>query len=406
MGRNTVCSVSFTIDSTRSEEFLMAAENRTKVEISSDSGYRLMDGIVSSVIVTYGTLSSEVAVTITSESLLMQEKGEERIFQNPEKTYADILKEYPDVETGKCTHLNDTVEEIVYQHNMDDFSFLLYLAAKCGEGLFITDDGKVSFGMINSTKSMTDEEKAHQKSVLEKIITAEKNGREINIRTMEQLPNGSVLIHEQTPYTICRVHVQEIFNDVYFRYIGYTNPNFSKTSVKPEKLITKAKITDNKDPENLGRVQVEFLEFSDKDTKKTWINYLTPFIGINAGGQVMLPDVDDEVVICISDGVPYAINSLRNEALPENCQDITRKHLAIKDSVITFDENEITIKQGNKSSVIVKPDKIVVENSKGKLSVESSSAVLAGGNSKLSLNNGSTKLVGSTIDLNTQGISS
>ncbi|MDE5835332.1 MAG: phage baseplate assembly protein V, partial [Ruminococcus sp.] len=329
-----------------------------------------MDGIVSAVSVDYGITSTKAEITITSQSLLLQEKGEERIFQNPEKTYADILKNFENVEIGKCEHINDKVKEIIYQHNTDDFSFLLYLAHKCGTGLWITEDGQVSFGMINNTKSISDSEKIYKKAVLEKTVTAQKNGRQINILTMEHIPNGSVLKNEQSEYIICETYVHEKCDETYFRYIGFTNPVFEEELYKPESIITTAKVTDNKDPENLGRIQVDFVEFSDKDSEKIWIDYTTPFVGSDNGGCVFIPDIDNKIIVCISGGKAYALNSLRVNALPDNCRDVTKKYFAVRDSVITVDDKEISAKQSDKTSYKMNADSIIAEHNKAEISLD------------------------------------
>jgi hypothetical protein len=464
-GKHTVCKVLFSIEPDDAENFLYASENRTKIEICSDSEERIMNGIISAVAINYGVTSTTAEVTITSESLLLQEKSEERIFQSPKKTYSDILKSFDEIEIGKCDHLKDVVEEIIYQHNIDDFSFLLYLAHKCGTGLWITEDGKVSFGTINNKKSLSDSETQYQNAILEKTVSANKSGRQIDILTMQHLPNGSLLNNMQSEYTICETYVHEKCDEPHFRYIGFTNPLFEESSYNPKYLFTTAKVTGNKDPENLGRIQVEFSEFTDNDSEKTWINFTSPFVGTNNGGCVYIPDVDDMVFVCISNGKAYALNAIRVNALPENCQDIQKKHFAIKDSIISIDENEILAKQGEKTSYLINADSIVSkhdkakislddssvtnqfdksnvilndssvtnqidkskmvlksdsiksetgkstlelksdeiksENGKGKISIKNGTSVLSGGKSTISLKNGKTKLTGSSIDLST-----
>lgn len=447
-GAHTLCTVRFTIAPEKAEAFLSAAEKRTSTEISSNSGNRVMNGIISAVTVNYSRTETTADVTITSGSLLLQEKGDERIFQDPGKTYRDILKEYPEVEIGICDNLDHTVEEIIYQHNTDDFSFLLYLAERCGCGIWITDEGKLSFGGINSAKTMSEQETVYRKSVLGKKITASKSGREIRLLTMEQMPNGSVLRLDRNgqteEYRICKVHIYEQYDEPFFEYTGSTEQAHGDAvvhidnPVKP--LFAVAKVTDNKDPNNLGRIQVNFTDFKDEAAQKdhkTWIPYLTGFVGKNNGGAVMIPDIDDEVVVCISEAVAYALNSLRNEPLPENCRDVEKKYFAVKESLITVDGNTVTAAQGDKtvsrltadhialehdksnfkidadeikagkgnSELALSDKKLSAKNSSSKLNIEGNSAVLSGGGSaKLSLSGGDTKLSGNNIDLSTQGV--
>ena len=270
---------------------------------------------------------------------------------------------------------------------------------------------------------------------------------------MEHLPNGSILKTEQNEYVVCETYVHEKYDEPHFRYIGYTVPEFENGEYNPEYLLTTAKVTDNKDPDNLGRIQVEFVDFSDNDSEKTWISLTTPYIGSNNGGCVYVPDVNDIVFICITFGKAYALNSIRVNVLPKNCRDVQKKHFAINSTIITIDEDEILAKQGDKSSCIINGDSIIVEhdkskillddnsvtnqmdkstlvlksnqikseigkssieltsneikseNGRGKLSVKNGNLALTGGKSSLTLENGKSKLSGNNIDLSTQGIS-
>ncbi len=452
-GAHNVCTVTFKIAPRKAEAFLLAAEQRVRVEIASDSGDRIMEGVISAVTVDYGITLTTAEVCITSESLLLQEKGKNRIFQNPHKTYADILESFPEVEIGKCENLNDTVEEILYQYQVDDFTFLKYLAAHCKCGIWITEEGKVSFGEINSVRELSDSETIYQNSILKKKITASKQCRKAEILTMEQFPNGSKLILEGTEYVICGVCVYEKYDKPYFRYTALTKPDYAFALQYPAALYTEARVTCHEDPEHLGRIQVEFSDFQDEASEKTWIPYLTPYVGTHQGGVVALPDVDDHVIVCLSDGAVYAINSIRKDVLPENCCDVGKKHFAIKDSLMTADAEAIRIAQGvhsvctltadavtaehdksrialeadavslqahqsamqltaeqirsevKQSSLTLKKDRISAQNQNGVLELNKESAKLTGGRSGLLLKDGKTKLSGNSIDLSTQGVS-
>ena len=143
---HTVCRVSFVILSEKAEAFLHLAQSRQMTTIVSDNGNKLMSGFVSEVTINYGMSVAMADTVIVSRSLEHQENSRERIFQNPQKTYADILKSFPYVVKGNCQHMNDKIESVICQHNTDDFSFLTYLAHMCGERLWINDDGEILFG--------------------------------------------------------------------------------------------------------------------------------------------------------------------------------------------------------------------------------------------------------------------
>jgi hypothetical protein len=432
---HTVCRVSFKISLERVEEFISLAELRKQVDITSDNGDRVMTGIVYSVTIDYGVGVAIADMIIISKSIEYQEQGRERIFQNPKKTFEDILKAFPSVIIGKSEHLKDTVEEIIYQHNMDDFSFLVFLAGLCRTRVWINDTGEICFGLPGTKHSFDSKAKNRSRAILNRSLKAQKGGRVLNIETLQQLPNGVEISLDQKEYTVCNVHILERYDETRFYYSGYTSPypECCKTSAA---LITKARVTSQKDPDNLGRIQVQFLSFEDNDSDKSWIPVLTPFIGKNNGGIVTVPDEDDEVIVVISDGNAFIVNSIRKDTLPENCQDVSKKHIAIKDSIITLNEESISIanqqsimvlddksisssvdkssikieaesieSESGKSILILKDKLLQIENGGSTLELENGTTTLKGGSSNLSLDKGKTQISGNKIDFSTQGFS-
>lgn len=72
-------------------------------------------------------------------------------------------------------------------------------------------------------------------------------------------------------------------------------------------------VTNNKDPEELGRVKVKFPTLSDKD-ESAWARVVSPMAGAGRG-FFYLPEVDDEVVVDFEDGDihrPYVLGVLWN----------------------------------------------------------------------------------------------
>ena len=72
-------------------------------------------------------------------------------------------------------------------------------------------------------------------------------------------------------------------------------------------------VTNNQDPEELGRVKVKFPWLSDAD-ESDWARIATPMAG-NDRGIYFLPEVDDEVLVVFEHGdlrFPYIIGSLWN----------------------------------------------------------------------------------------------
>jgi uncharacterized protein involved in type VI secretion and phage assembly len=72
-------------------------------------------------------------------------------------------------------------------------------------------------------------------------------------------------------------------------------------------------VTNNKDPENLGRVRVKFPWFSEADESQ-WARVATLMAGKDRG-SLFLPEVDDEVLVAFEHGDlrrPYVIGALWN----------------------------------------------------------------------------------------------
>jgi uncharacterized protein involved in type VI secretion and phage assembly len=72
-------------------------------------------------------------------------------------------------------------------------------------------------------------------------------------------------------------------------------------------------VTNNQDPEELGRVKVKFPWFSDTD-EGHWARIAVPMAG-NLYGFYFLPEVDDEVLVAFEQGdarFPYVVGALWN----------------------------------------------------------------------------------------------
>ena len=72
-------------------------------------------------------------------------------------------------------------------------------------------------------------------------------------------------------------------------------------------------VTNNKDPDGMGRVKVKFPWLSDSD-ESTWARVAAPMAGNNRGFY-FLPEVDDEVLVVFEHGdmrFPYVLGALWN----------------------------------------------------------------------------------------------
>ncbi len=166
--------------------------------------------------------------------------------------------------------------------------------------------------------------------------------------------------------------------------------------------VTIGVITNNNDPEKLGRVKVKFPWLSEQE-ESYWARLATP-MGGKERGLYFLPEVDDEVLVAFEHGAvefPYILGSLWNgkDKPPVTNEDGKNNLRTIKSRsghVITLDDtkgeekiiirdktakNEIVIDSKN-NTITMKVEKDLTIETKGKISLKSS-----GGDLEIECNN-------------------
>lgn len=152
--------------------------------------------------------------------------------------------------------------------------------------------------------------------------------------------------------------------------------------------VTVGIVTNNQDPDGLGRVKVKFPWLSE-DEESFWARMLTPMAG-NEIGVYFLPEVEDEVLVAFEQGqidFPYILGSLWNgkEKPPESNDDGENNKRTIKSRsghILRFDdtdgeekieiidksgENKITISASENTIMISAKADITIESADGKL---------------------------------------
>jgi uncharacterized protein involved in type VI secretion and phage assembly len=149
-------------------------------------------------------------------------------------------------------------------------------------------------------------------------------------------------------------------------------------------------VTNNQDPDNLGRVKVKLPWLSDEE-ESHWARVLTLMAG-NDRGIYFLPEVDDEVLVAFEHGMiefPCVLGSLWNgkDAPPEVNEDGENNMRTIKSRsghIIRLNDTdgeekiEIIDSSGNNSIVISTADNTVTVSADADISIQT-------GNGKLTL---------------------
>ena len=175
-------------------------------------------------------------------------------------------------------------------------------------------------------------------------------------------------------------------------------------------------VTNNQDPEGLGRVKVKYPWLGDDD-ESYWARLVVPMAG-NDRGTWFLPEVDDEVLIAFDQGsldYPYVLGALWNgkDKPPESNSDGKNNHRTIKSRsghIVRMDDTdgseklEIIDKSGN--------NKIVVDSSQNSITIESGGDIKLTAKGKVTLSGNGVEIqsqadgsfkASSTLDVNANG---
>ncbi len=158
----------------------------------------------------------------------------------------------------------------------------------------------------------------------------------------------------------------------------------------PMHSVVVAIVTNNQDPDGMGRVKVRFPWLSEKD-ESNWARVAAPMAGKDRG-LWLLPEVDDEVLVAFEHGrpeFPYVLGALWNgkDAPPEKNDDGKNDVRVLKSRsghVIKLDDKDgsekIEIADGSgkntividtaKNTIAITADKdVTIESKSGKLSL-------------------------------------
>lgn len=142
-------------------------------------------------------------------------------------------------------------------------------------------------------------------------------------------------------------------------------------------------VTNNVDPEGMGRIKVRFPWLSDND-ESHWARVVSPMAG-NGRGLYFLPEVDDEVLISFEQGLvemPYVMGSLWNgvDQPPESNANGENNKRTIKSRsghIIRLDDTdgaekiEIIDKTGTNSIVFDTATNAITIKAEGNITMES-----------------------------------
>ena len=160
-------------------------------------------------------------------------------------------------------------------------------------------------------------------------------------------------------------------------------------------------VTNNQDPDGLGRVKVKFPWLSDED-ESHWARVATPMAGKDRG-VFLLPEVEDEVLVAFEHGdprFPYVVGALWNgeDTPPANNDDGKNNVRVIKSR--SGHVIRLTDEDGKeKIEIVDKSEKnsIVVDTASNTVTIATNKDIV------LSAPNGMIKLEAKTIEVKSSG---
>ena len=138
-----------------------------------------------------------------------------------------------------------------------------------------------------------------------------------------------------------------------------------------------AKVVDVEDPEQQGRIKVEYLHLP-ADVVSSWAPVVTPFAGPEAG-LFMLPDPDDIAVVAFRQGridQPLVLGFIWNgDQAPPATEPTERRVVSRNGHAITLsdgDDDGITLEDAHGNKLVMNADGITIET-QGELKVSAQS---------------------------------
>lgn len=395
---HSICHFTASVKDETADKYLAMAGKTVTIRLDNDKP--IFSGIVQEISIERTYASTFLDVSLISLSSLIDQEDKIRIFQDPDKKYADMLSAAR-LALKKCElrlagRLKTAkYENVVVQNQETDFNFIRRLADYSGTNFWVNDisDDKCIL-CIDDTNGNNKEITLERNNIIaskkKRVCQGCRQWYSQWIRVKKYIELGRIVKigKDMTKYLITSVIVKKVHEADEFFYeieeIKKTDKvrNFKDDANFLEKTVKfKARVTSVKDPDNMGRIQVEFInkfvEDMDKSAdKRMWFDYRSPYCG-KQGGIVFIPDVGDIVEVVFSNEECFVNSTLRQEKLLEECRKVEDKYIGNNtkqrifwkekslelfsfENKIIMDENHIELNV-DKNKIIIDKDKILLQ---------------------------------------------
>lgn len=393
-GEHSFCKFSFV--TARFDDYSELVGNSVKI---IEDNRNLMVGIIEEVAFVTGNTENIVKVTVISKSSELDKEKMSRVFQKENQTYKEILDEMSrriSYDLNVPTSLKEAeLAHPIIQMNETNYNFIKRLVYEAYGEFIIVDDGNdktINAGYIDGS---TYEIKTNE--VISMALSVSKKVDEIDFaiqggaagKELRQFVDvGKRVLWKGKSYSITFFEVEKLEGVYRYKCKAICDLEVGTIDKKEyQQLMFKAKVVDVDDPDNYGRIRLDFTGDNIEDMttdNKVWSNVLTSYTAKN-GGFVFIPDVDD-VVEVVWNGIEFlVIGCLRQEPLAGQYQDVKLKQIGNlygKNICFAEDKLEITSEEATvtlldeevqvlvmDSMVTISKDKIDIDTSQSKVQI-------------------------------------
>ena len=343
-----------------------------KISVELEGGRPIFFGEVVETVIEKTFRGSYAEIKAVSNSCKVDETPETRIFQNPEKKFAEMLNPSR-LNVSDCKIELDekfsakTCAEIILQDNETAFEFMNRIAAWQSQRLWIIDTAENACKIKISSCADDSANKISADDELRLKIGRRGKLNIANLTSAKYFELGHILNFEDSLQRFLIVALK-VYQENGVDRIDYELEEVK--DISPSELADSgikklsAKVVQIKDDKNFGRVQVQF-DIEDKDSKKTWLAYRSPYSGI-----IFLPEVGDSVEIFYSGGDCFVNSILRTATLDAEVAKVEEKFIGNnRKQRILFREKSLELKSAE-TLIFMDDKKIILSVGNNKITLD------------------------------------
>lgn len=310
-----------------------------------------------------------VKVKLNSLSFNFDTELKKRIFQSTDKKWSDIFDKIKDsknsIEITDTSLKNQEEKTLVVQDNITDFKFLLNSVIALGFNIFIDDcdKSKAIFCVGNTADSTT--KNIEKEDVFDLKMSKKTDCDVVKFTCSTYAKLGSQISYDGFTYTVIRLTAVQEIDITCYKYKLVKFNNKEKTDYIDNNFydLGRCKVKSRKDDENLGRLQVEFLDYEDSLTnKRAWISYL-PNLTEKDVGVLYFPDDDEIVKTLCNNNTPYITGCIREQKINDDYGNTDDRTIKLRDKIIAISQDKIQI-DVDKTKIVLENDNMSIETNK------------------------------------------